>query len=248
MREEQPPDFSPLAERYARARPRYPAELYAWLASLVDRRELAWDCATGNGQAAEGLAEQFARVIATDASAEQIRHAAPDPRVDYRVARAETSGLAPASVDLATVASALHWFDHEPFFAEVRRVVRPGGVFAAWVYHAGTVEPPFDELFRRFYWEVAKPYFAAGTDHVDAGYRTIPMPGEPIPAPPFRVEVEWTREQLLDYVASWSAVAAYRRARGDDPTRELAAELERLYAGRGALALRMPLIVHARRL
>ena len=248
MRDERPFDFSPLAASYARGRPRYPAALYDWLASLLDRRELAWDCATGNGQAAEGLAAHFARVVATDASAEQIRHAAPHPRIEYRVARAEASGLAPASADLATVASALHWVDAPAYFDEVRRVVRPGGVFAAWVYHAGTVEPPFDEAFHRFYWEIAKPHFAAGTDLVDAGYRTIPMPGEPIPAPPFAIEVEWTRAQVLDYVASWSALPAARAARGDDPTAGLAAELELLYAGRTTLPFRMPLVVHARRL
>src|SRR5574341_2011719 len=105
------PDYSPFARQYAESRPKYPAELFSYLAALVDRHHLAWDCATGNGQAALDLVKHFERVIATDVSAEQIRHAVPHPQIEYRVARAEQSGLEDQSVDLVTVASALHWFD-----------------------------------------------------------------------------------------------------------------------------------------
>jgi SAM-dependent methyltransferase len=243
------PDFSPLAERYARARPSYPDELYAWLAEQVDRRELAWDCATGNGQAASGLARHFARVVATDTSEEQLRHAARHPRIEYRRAPAERSGLADAAVDLATVAAALHWFDHAAFAAELRRVIRPRGVFAAWSYHAGRVDPPFDELFRRLYWDLVRPYFAAGARHVDEGYETIDLPGEPVAAPTFHVRVEWTRRQLLEYVETWSAVAGFTAARGFHPAREVASELDRLYPDPDrALPVSMPLILRVRRL
>jgi SAM-dependent methyltransferase len=243
------PDFSPLAERYARARPRYPDELYDWLAGLVDRRDLAWDCATGNGQAALGLARHFAHVVATDTSAEQLRHAAPHPRIAYRQARAESSGLADASVDAATVAAALHWFDHAAFAAELVRVVRPGGIFAAWSYHVGKVDPPFDELFRRLYWDLVRPYFASAARFVDESYETIDLPGEPIAAPTFRVRVEWTREQLLDFVESWSAVAGYREARGAHPAGEVEEELQKLFPDPARpRALQMPLILRARRL
>jgi SAM-dependent methyltransferase len=112
-------------------------------------------------------------VVATDVSAEQIRHAAPHPRVEYRVARAETSGLDAAAVDLAAAAAAAHWFDLVAFGAEVRRVVRPGGLLAVWTYHLGIVEPPFDALFHRFYWEILKPYFAPATRLVDERYETL---------------------------------------------------------------------------
>jgi SAM-dependent methyltransferase len=243
------PDFSPLAERYARARPTYPDELYAWLAGLLDRRDLAWDCATGNGQAARGLAPHFARVVATDTSAEQLRHAPGHPRIEYRRAPAESSGLTDATVDLATVAAALHWFDHAAFGRELRRVVRPGGVFAAWSYHAGRVEPPFDELFRRLYWDLLHPFFAAGARHVDASYESIELPGEAVPAPPFRVRVTWNRRQLLDYVDSWSAVAGFTAARGHHPAREVGAELDRLFPDPEApRELSMPLVLRVRRL
>lgn len=141
-RRQEPPDSSPVASAYATSRPGYPAELFARLASLVERHELAWDTATGNGQAAIGLAEHFDRVIATDVSAERLRHGLPYPRVEDRVATSERSGLRDRSVDVIATAAAIHWFDLPRFYAEVRRVARPGAVAAAWTYHIGYVAPP----------------------------------------------------------------------------------------------------------
>src|SRR5438132_5354114 len=92
--------FSGLAAEYAKFRPHYPDELFEYLALISPRRELAWDCATGNGQAAVGLARHFDRVTATDASAQQIESAEPDERISYRVAPAEASAIDSASVDL----------------------------------------------------------------------------------------------------------------------------------------------------
>ena len=214
----------------------------------MDRRRLAWDCATGNGQAAVSLADHFDRVLATDISAEQIRYAVPHPRIEYRVAPADHSGLPDGSADLVTVASALHWFDLEAFSAEVRRVARPGAVLAAWTYHAGTVEPPFDEVFRRFYWEVVAPFFAPGARLVDQRYETMTLPGTPIEAPSFLVTAEWTLEQMLAYIASWSGTQRYIQERGEDPAALIAGELERLWEGRDAVrAVRWPLYVRVSR-
>ena len=126
------PDFSSLSREYAASRPLYPQELFDWLASCVNRREVAWDAATGNGQAALGLATRFDRVIATDRSAGQLEHARPHPRIEYRIATAEESGLPAHSVDLVAAAAAIHWFNLGRFYAEVGRVIRPGGLLAAW--------------------------------------------------------------------------------------------------------------------
>jgi len=243
------PDFAPLAKTYARARPRYPAEMFAWLAGLVPRHDLAWDCGTGNGQAALGLAAHFPRVVATDISAEQLRHASPHPHIAYRVAPAERSGLDPGSVDVATSAVAVHWFDLTAFGAEVVRVMRPGGVLAVFTYHVGRVAPPFAEVFHRFYWERMKPWFAAGADLVDAGYRTVPLPGAPVQAPDFSVGAEWTLGDLLDFAASWSAVHRYREEVGEDPLPALAAELAPIFSdGDHPLPFRMPLHLRVQRL
>src|SRR5437762_8211569 len=92
--------FSGVANRYADFRPHYPAELFEHLATLVARTSLVWDCACGNGQATLDLARHFDSVIATDASREQIASASPHPKIEFRVATAEQSGLADESVGL----------------------------------------------------------------------------------------------------------------------------------------------------
>src|SRR5262245_24665202 len=92
--------FSGCAGSYAATRPGYPDDLLDWVAALPAARRLAWDCATGSGQAALGLAERFDRVVATDASASQLANAVPHPRIEYRTAPAEASGLPDAAADL----------------------------------------------------------------------------------------------------------------------------------------------------
>lgn len=243
------PDFSPLAAEYARSRPLYPRELFDWLAGLLDRHELAWDAATGNGQAALGLAERFARVVATDVSAEQLRHAFRHPRVEYRAGASEEIDFAPGSVDLVTVAAAIHWFDLERFAATLRRVVRPGGVVAAWSYHVGRCNRPAGPILGRLYDEVLAPYFAAGARHVDGGYAGIELPGEPIPPPPFEAVAEWDLEQLRGFVRSWSGALAYREREGRDPLELVAADLEAAWGDPATVrTLRFPLYLKVWRL
>jgi SAM-dependent methyltransferase len=213
--------FSRQASTYAAGRPSYPDELYRFIVSLVADRRLAWDCATGNGQAATDLARYFDRVIATDASAEQIAVAAPAANVEYRVAPAEACGLPPRSVNLVTVAQALHWLDHERFNAEVRRVTVPGGVVAAWCYGACHAGVDVEGLLREFQEDIVGEYWSPGRRWVDEGYRTIPFPFDEVSAPAFELRVRWSLSQLREYVSSWSAVAAFRRARNQDPVAPL---------------------------
>ena len=113
--------FSAVSKDYAKFRPRYPRALFEWIRSIVDRHALAWDCATGSGQAAVGLADDFAHVEATDANPEQLRHATPHPRITYRQALADRSGLADGTVDVVTVAQALHWLPFDEFYDEARQ-------------------------------------------------------------------------------------------------------------------------------
>jgi SAM-dependent methyltransferase len=243
------PDYSPYAGKYAQSRPSYPAELFTHLASLVDRRRLAWDCATGNGQAAVRLADYFEQVIATDISPEQIRHAMPHSRVEYRVARSEQSGLDESSVDLVTVASALHWFDLEAFYAEVQRVVRPGGVLAAWTYHVGHVEPPLDRIFARLYDDVLSPYFTPGARLVDQRYETIVLPGDPLDGIDLHVSATWNLDQMLAFIESWSGTQQYIQARGENPVALIAEDLEELWGAREIVhTVRWPLYIRISRL
>ena len=103
--------FSGHSADYSEFRPTYPDALFAGLAHACAATELAWDCATGSGQAAVGLSHYFDKVIATDASANQVAQAEAAPGVEYRVSRAEQTDFAAASFDLISVAQALHWFD-----------------------------------------------------------------------------------------------------------------------------------------
>jgi len=211
--------FSRDAGAYAAFRPRYPAALFDWLAAEAPARDHAWDCATGNGQAAVALAGRFARVTASDASAAQIAAAEPAPGVTYRVFPAESAALERASVDLVTVAQALHWFDPPRFYAEVRRVAVPGALLAAWAYELFRVESPVDAVIDAWYRGPLGPWWPAGRRHIESGYRSLPFPFPfaERPAPPFAMTAEWTLAEVFGYLGTWSAVGRYRQAQRADP-------------------------------
>jgi SAM-dependent methyltransferase len=227
------PDFSGLAKSYSESRPGYPPELFAWLASVAPGHGLAWDVATGNGQAAVGLAGHFERVVATDVSAEQLCHAQVHPRVEYRVGPAEASDLPAGSVDVVVAAAAVHWFDLPRFYEEIRRVARPGAVAAIWSYHVARVSEPLGEVLWSFYRDVVAPYFAAGASLVDDRYEAIELPGTELCPPPFESSVSWTVEQVVAFVRTWSGVEAYLRATGEDPVVALEPQLEAAFGSRG---------------
>ncbi|MFN2567023.1 MAG: methyltransferase domain-containing protein [Gemmatimonadaceae bacterium] len=238
--------FSRGAAAYAAHRPSYPARLFDELAARSPRTELAWDCATGNGQAAIGVAAHFRRVIATDGSEAQIASAVPHERVTYRVAIAEASGLESASVDLVTVAQALHWFDIGRFFDEARRVLAPRGVIAVWCYQLLEVDECIDSITRRFYGETVGPFWAFERRLVDTGYRTIDFPFEEFALPPLAIEQDLSLDQLAGYVRTWSATQRYVEARGEDPVTPLIEEIEARWGPPGCLRrTRWPLSVRA---
>jgi len=210
--------FSTEAAEYVHLRPTYPDELFAFLATVVPSRAFAWDCATGNGQAATHLAGYFGRVVATDESGEMIAHAPRDPRIIYRVAEAEDSGLDDRSVDLVTVASAIHWFDLDKFYAEVRRVVKPGGTIAAWTYYTPVFDSEIDAVIQRLIHEVLGPYWDERLHYVVDEFHDLPFPFEQIEAPPFQTDMKWSMQDLLAYFETWSSSVKYREANHARPT------------------------------
>lgn len=215
--------FSGHAAGYASFRPGYPPALFDFVTSLAPGRSLALDCATGNGQAALGLAERFERVIATDASAAQLARATPHPRIEYRQAPAEQSGLPDGSVDLLTVATAMHWLDFDRFYAEARRVLAPGGALAVWAYNLPRVTPEISALVDRLSYQTVKTYWPPERRWVDEEYHTLPFPFREVEVPQFWIEERWDLSRLLDYIGTWSATQRYLQAHGKDP-RELAAD------------------------
>jgi ubiquinone/menaquinone biosynthesis C-methylase UbiE len=222
--------FSNVANRYAEFRPQYPGALFDYLATLPPPGSTVWDCACGNGQASADLATRFTRVVATDASADQVASAKPHPKIEFRVAAAEASGLPNASIGLITVAQAAHWFDFDRFYAEVRRVLQPGGVLAIWAYGINEVEgESVNELVREFYAKTVGPYWPPERRLVEEGYRTIPFPFTEITPPVFRMETRWTLEQLLGYFSTWSATSRYVKATGRNPIEPLREALSKVW-------------------
>lgn len=209
--------FSVSARRYARFRPAYPDSLFRWLADVSPGRDRAWDAATGTGQAALGLAPYFVEVVATDASLEQIRHARAHPVVRYEVAPAEHAPIGKDSVDLVTVAQALHWFDFDAFYGEVRRVARDGAVFAAISYGLARIESGVDRIIDELYRGPLDEFWPEERVHVESAYRSIPFPFDEIEAPEFFMSARWNLDHLLGYLGTWSAVSRARERTGSDP-------------------------------
>lgn len=210
--------FSKRAVLYSRFRPTYPGELFEWIAALVPRRDSVWDCATGSGQAAVGLARHFRHVIATDASASQIAMTEPHPDIEYRVASAYESEIANDTVDAVTVAQAIHWLDHSKFYHEARRVLKPEGLVIVWGYGDPVIDDPvLEKIVHDYNRGTIEKYWKPERNVLLEGLRTIPFPFREVPAPSFIMQRNWSLEELTGYLRTWSASAAYAEEHGGDP-------------------------------
>jgi SAM-dependent methyltransferase len=235
-------NFSKQAAEYAKFRPQYPEALFHYLANLCDQRKVAWDCGTGNGQCAVPLAQFFDSVIATDPSEKQLAKAGRHPRIDYRLGSAESSGLAPESVDLITVAQALHWFPIDRFWDEVQRILRPNGVIAVWCYGFLEIAPAIESVLARFYEDIVGDYWDFERKLVEDGYRSISFPFVELKMPPFAIETQWSLPHLTGYLQSWSATQNFIKANGNDPIQLILPELSHLWGDPDSLRdVRWPL-------
>lgn len=240
--------FSDKSEDYAAFRPVYPDGVFAFLAEVAPGRDRAWDCATGTGQAAQGLAKHFAAVDATDASAQQVRNAFRVPNVTYSVQPAEGTTFADRAFDAICVAQAVHWFDLDRFYEEVARVLRPRGVIALLGYDWARVSPEVDrQLHERLLTQIL-PFWPPQVKYLQRGYRDLPFPFARIEAPTFRIEMSWTAEQYLAYVETWSATRAYIAKHGRGILDNTLQGLRATWRGEGARTVTMPLHVRIGRL
>jgi SAM-dependent methyltransferase len=209
--------FSARSADYAAYRPTYPMALVEHLASQCAATEVALDVGCGTGQLSVLLTERFDRVIATDASAQQIESAQPHPRVTYRVAPAEASGVATASIDLIVAAQAAHWFDLPALYTEARRVAKPGAVLALVTYGVLQADPDVDAVIQHFYNEIVGAYWPPERRHVENGYREFAFPFDEWAAPSLAITVEWRVADLVGYTDTWSAVRGVEKALGRSP-------------------------------
>jgi SAM-dependent methyltransferase len=220
--------FSKQAADYAKFRPSYPRELFVYLGKIAPSRQLAWDCGTGNGQAAVGLASVFDRVIATDASEKQIANAERHDRIEYRVAPAENSGIKSETVDLTLVAQALHWFDLDRFYIEARRVLTPKGVLAASAYNLLQIEPAIDKVVNRFYYDVVGSFWPPERKLVEH-FADPPYPFHEIEPPKFEMTAQWNLDHLIGYLGTWSSTQRFIAAKGGDPLERITDELRNVW-------------------
>jgi len=209
--------FSEGSSEYSEYRPHYPEGLFSYLASLCSDHNLAWDCATGSGQAAINLADLFLKVWATDASVNQIESAIEKSGITYKVAQAEDSELEDATVDLVTVAQALHWFDIEAFSAEVSRVLKKDGILAVWTYNLLEIQEVIDKSINQLYKDILGPFWPAERRLVENGYSEICLPFDEIRCPSFKMNAEWDFPRLIGYLNTWSAVREYKTKNRENP-------------------------------
>lgn len=214
--------FSKQAKEYSKHRPKYPKELFEYLSSLTKEHNRAWDCATGNGQAAHGLAAYYAEITATDASASQIEHAEPHEKITYKAVTAESSGIESASCDLITVATAIHWIDTDKFYPEAKRILKPGGVIAVWTYAETNIDTELDKLSGYYSQEIIGEHWPKENLKAWNFEEMTDFPFERIVNPKFAITLEWKLEDYLNYLYTWSATQNYINATGKNP-------LERVY-------------------
>lgn len=236
--------FSGHAQTYARYRPQYPAELFEYILQLVPARERAWDCATGNAQAAAVLSTFFQQVDASDISEKQLEQAPEIPNVTYHICTAEQTPFADHSFDLITVASAYHWLNWGAFYREACRVGKRGCVVAVWAYNLlSTDDEKVNELIQHFYHNIIDAYWEKERRFVDESYQSVDFDFDPLPSRSFEMELTWNREQLRGYLSSWSAVQTFIQQNGSDPLELIEKNLNALWKEEETRNIRFPLFL-----
>lgn len=206
--------FSYQAKQYANFRPTYPQALFEYLLQKVVNKSVAWDAVCGNGQVASVLAQYFKTVHATEISANQLQHAVQKDNIIYTLSPSEGTPLPDHTFDLITVGQALHWFDREVFYQEVKRVAKPGALLAAWGYGLISIDSVIDRLVAKFYNDIVGPYWDEERKLVDTHYRTINLPFVEIHNPQFEMQLIWTFAQFEGYIKSWSAAVKLEQEEG----------------------------------
>jgi ubiquinone/menaquinone biosynthesis C-methylase UbiE len=219
--------FSAHSDIYVKYRPLYPKELYDFILDKVTTKEIALDCGTGNGQAASVLADYFKEVHATDISEKQIGNAIQKPNLHYHTCPAEEPPFIDNLFDLIVSATAVHWFQLDKFFMEMKRIGKNNAVFACWGYKVfRTNKPELNKLIDKFYYEKIHSYWDAERRHVDEEYSNIPFPFEEIENAGFATRLEWDLGILEGYLNTWSAVQHYIQKHNVNPVTALIQEIK----------------------
>jgi SAM-dependent methyltransferase len=240
-------NFSTRADKYAQFRPNYPDALFDFLIGLVPSKGTAWDCGTGNGQVAQRLANSFEKIYATDISQQQLDNAVRLPNIDYSLQPAENTGFPDDSFDLITVAQAIHWFDFDAFYKEVRRTLKRHGILAVIGYNLPQFTSAIDTVIAGFYRDIVGPYWDKERRYIDEHYRTIPFPYADLPVPSVTIAVQWTLDHLMGYLGTWSAVKHYQKQQGNNPVALIEPRLKEAWGQTDHLTGHFPILLRLAR-
>ncbi|MDB5273019.1 MAG: methylase involved in ubiquinone/menaquinone biosynthesis [Chitinophagaceae bacterium] len=235
--------FSHQAEQYQQFRPTYPQELYEFLITCVPENKTAWDCGTGNGQVAGELAHYFKQVYATDISTKQLEQAVQLPNILYKVEAAENTSFLSHHFDLITVAQAIHWFDFSSFYKEVERTLKPDGILAVMGYALLSVDQKTDAVIDRFYHDIIGAYWDKERKYIDELYQTIPFPFQELQTPTFFQRENWSLEQFIGYLGTWSAVQRYIEEKGHNPLALIEEDLLRVWKKGESKTVTFPILL-----
>lgn len=235
--------FSGQSDQYAAFRPDYPAALFEYILQFVPGRGNAWDCGTGNGQVASALAGYFKQIYATDISENQLQQAKSHPQIQFRKESAEAITAPDNTFDLVTVAQAIHWFDFDAFYAEVKRTAKPGALLAVLGYGLLKINPAVDVVISELYTSLLGNYWDPERRYIDENYETIPFPFPEIATVDFEHVVHWTFEHLSGYLRTWSAVKQYQKMLGTDPVALISEKLQQAWGEAAVHAVRFPILL-----
>lgn len=236
-------NFSTQSAAYAQFRPTYPQELYDFLLSLVAEKNTAWDCATGNGQVARELANHFKQVFGTDISENQLKHAVLQDNISYLAEPSERSSFGDHVFDLITVAQAIHWFQFDAFYLEVKRTLKPGGIFAAIGYGIMQVDQKVDQVIDVLYEDILGEYWDKERVYIEEEYETIPFPFEEITTPDFAIKTTWNFDELIGYLNTWSSLQHYIKANGKNPLELVMSDLKTAWGADAEKEITFPVLL-----
>ncbi|WP_113651175.1 class I SAM-dependent methyltransferase [Pedobacter namyangjuensis] len=236
-------NFSTQSSQYAKFRPKYPQALYDFLLNHVSETKTAWDCATGNGQVATELANRFEKVYATDISEKQLANAPQLSNITYKVEQAEKTDFADDVFDLVTVAQAIHWFKFDEFYAEVKRTLKPNGIFAAIGYGIMHITPALDKVVHYLYQNILGDFWDEERKYIEDNYLNIPFPFTEIAHPDFEMTTEWNFDQLVGYLETWSALQHYIKAKDENPITLVYNDLKQAWGKADTYKIHFPLLL-----
>ena len=240
--------FSHQSSAYQKFRPTYPEELFTFINGLVNEKTNCWDCGTGNGQVAKELSQSFENVYATDISANQISEAPAISNIHYSVQPAEQTDFTSDLFDLVMVAQAVHWFEFDRFYDEVKRTGKKNAVVVLVGYGLMNITHPVDEHINHFYSSIVGPYWDPERKYIDEAYRTIPFPFQEIDAPAFKMTTSWTLEHLVGYLNTWSAVKNYIQEKDENPVDQLMPVLKEAWGDQDQRQVEFPLSMRVGRI